>query len=198
MQFQYDQSLDGVLESIEAALVERVPAKVKSLAVTEPCYALFLWYFDSSTDEYSPLVGLGTHAVRDACGRQYAGDESERIDCLWRPQQTLENHRLIPQHHLNDESLREQCNRAYELMLAANTSDLPLPDEGEILLPFRSMLWRVARRLNDIDWREILNVDDGFVVAALELTGYWLDEDLRASVPELKFARLKERGLLGE
>ncbi len=81
-------------------------------------------------------------------------------------------------------------------MLAANNSDLQLADESGILLPFRLMLRRVAKRLSDLDWTGILPTDDRFVVVALDSIGYWLDDDLQACIPPAKRNRMTQLGLL--
>ena len=81
-------------------------------------------------------------------------------------------------------------------MLAANQTGLPLEDEGELLRPFRSMMHRVANRLNGLDWPGSLKTVKEFVVVAADRVGYWLTEDMRASLPPAKLKSLQRMGLL--
>ena len=195
MQFDYDARLDGLLSSIEATLIAELPAAIRRLSIAEPCYALFIWYEDSGVDDFAPLFGIGTQSVLDACEVQYSSDADSRIGCIWSPQQTLEDSDLIRRHSIDKPGFSEQCNSAYSLMLAANKSELPLDDESVILLPFRSMLYRVASKLTDADWTGILRTDDRFVVVASDCTGYWLSDDFEACVPSRKRKLLEKQGL---
>src|SRR5690606_30450399 len=103
---------------------------------------------------------------------------------------------LITQGSFKDSDFATKCNDAYSLMLAANTTGLPLEDEGELLSPFRQMMHRVARRLNGTDWNDVLPTTDDFVVVSMDTIGYWLTEDLERSIPESKYAVLQKRGFL--
>ena len=131
----------------------------------------------------------------DACTAQYPSERKSRVDCIWRPQQTLEDHRLIRTHKIAAPGLRKHCRTAYALILAADPSELPLAEEGEILAPFRTMMRRVAATLCGREWTE-LPADDAFVVVALDSIGYWLKDDLKAGIPSARRKILKQRGLL--
>jgi hypothetical protein len=194
--FEYDKRLDGLLTSIEETLVAELPVAVARLEVAEPSYALFLWYCDSSMVDPSIECSVGTRGIQNACAQQYDDDDDSRIDCTWRPQQRIEDWQLIKRLKIQLPQLTEPCAAAYAMIFAADKSPLPLEDEGELLLPLRKMLYRAASRLTAYDWSQVLDVDDSFVVVALEYTGYWLDRDLAACVPPGKCERLVKRGLL--
>lgn len=80
-------------------------------------------------------------------------------------------------------------------MLAANQTGLPLPDEEELLRPFRSM-HRVATRLNALDWAGSPNTLGAFVVLAANRAGDRLAEEMRASLPPAKYKLLQRPDLL--
>lgn len=63
-------------------------------------------------------------------------------------------------------------------------------------MPFRAALHDAARELNALDWSGVLPHSDDFVVLAADYIGYWLEEDMAASIPEGRLAVLKSRGLL--
>jgi hypothetical protein len=131
--------------------------------------------------------------MRSACAREYQSRESVN-DCIWRPQQVITE--LVPRGRFKDRAFISKCNEAYGLMLAANKTGKPLEDEGELLRPFRSMMHRVASRLNEYDWAGELNTVEEFVVVSLDRIGYWLAEDLQKSTPKAQFKLLQQRGLL--
>jgi hypothetical protein len=180
-------------------LMSTLPKMIVRLASQEPVYALFLWYHDSSSTDVTPQFGLGTRSVSQQCELEYADSVESRNVCVWAPQQWLSNPSRrsfdIGQSEVGTK-LQTNCQAAYSLMLAANKSDLPLPDEGEILMPFRMMMRRCAVRMNDIDWSNDLDLDDGFVVVALNYTGYWLNDDLQACIPPQKVSLFKQRDWL--
>jgi hypothetical protein len=195
MQFTYAPELDPLLAEIEEYLVTHTPDAVAGLKVTEPAYAVFLWYDDSSTlpIQICPDFGVGTEAVRAACAEEYEGDRPSINDCVWRPMQEMEDE--VADGRFNDKAFATRCQQAYKLMWAANTTGKPLDEKGDavLLLPFRTMMHRVARRLNAIDWSGIVKPTDDYVVVATERIGYWLVEDMAASIPAEKLALLKKR-----
>lgn len=196
MTFQYDPSLEDLLDRIETSFIDAVPKCVRKLAIKEPCYAIILWYHDSATDNHTPQIGVLTQSIRDACHEQYQSDSDSRIDCLWRPQQVLDDYQLIRERTITVPKLRKQCNEAYSLMLAADQSPLPLADESGILMPYRKMIRRAAKKLADFEWSTILTVDYSFVVVALDYTGDWLYDDLEAGLTKSHRHELAKRGLL--
>lgn len=195
MEFQYSPSLETLLSSLEGMIVEHVPPVIGRARITEPCYAVFLWYHDSSVVDCTPEVGVGTDSVLRACQAQYSTEES-RIDCLWRPQQSLDDSRALVRLSLKDRSLQSNCKKAYALIMEANKSEFPLDDEGVLLTPFRQMMRRVAARLNKTDWTNLIRTDESFVVVALDSIGYWLHDDLDVGLTRTSRDALLRRGLL--
>lgn len=194
MRFIFDKKLPALLTEIEETLVAMTPKSVAKLRVSEPAYAVFLWYEDSSVcGDFVPSFGVGVESMRVECSRRSDNRDSVN-DCIWRPQQEIAE--FLPSGRFKERALIEKCNEAYDLMLAANKTGLPLEDEGEILRPFRSMMHRVASRLNLHPWDKVLKTMEEFVVVSLDQIGYWIDEDMKKSIPEARLKLLKQRGLI--
>jgi hypothetical protein len=194
VRFTYDRQLMPLLAETEEFLVSKTPGAVAELKISEPAYAIFLWYDDSSAaGDFAPDLGIGVKSIRAACAEMYESRLSVN-DCIWRPQQVV--HEQVPCGRFRDAAFISTCNEAYALMLAANETGLPLKDEGELLRPFRSMMHRVANRLNQYKWEDLLDTTGEFVVVSVDRIGYWLAEDLKESMPNEKFQLLQQRGLL--
>jgi hypothetical protein len=198
--FDYGSRLLPLLADIEGYLVANTPPVIANLKVTEAAYAVFLWYDDSSTlpAHIGPTLGVGTTSLRKACAEEFEDDHDSFTDCIWRPNQVMEDELVCG--GFADPSLASKCQEAYRLMWAANTMGKPLParEDAELLRPFRSMMHRVASRLNDFDWGKTLPTTDDFVVAAVDRIGYWLLEDMVASIPPPKRTVLEKRRLFPE
>jgi hypothetical protein len=196
--FNYSPDLAGLLVTIEEELVARTPEVIAGLKLSEPAYAVFLWYDDSSTlpTMICPELGVGTMSLHGACAAEYDDDRDAFLNCIWRPNQEMDD--AVVKARFKDQSLAARCQQAYRLMWAANTTDQPLPEaeDAELLLPFRSMMHRVALRLNDRNWEGILTPTDEFVVLAADTIGYWLPADMAASLPASKRELLRRRQLL--
>lgn len=198
MKFGYDSRLLPLLADIEGYLIANTPAVIAELKVAEPAYAVFLWYDDSSTqpDHIRPLLAVGTMSLKKACAEEAENGEESFTDCIWRPNQVMEDELIFGR--FAGPNLAKKCQEAYRLMWAANTTGKPLPerDDAELLRPFRSMMHHVAWRLNDFDWSKVLPTTDDFVVVAADQIGYWLLEDMASSIPLAKREVLQKRGLL--
>src|SRR6266404_3178065 len=123
MRFTYNKGLPAMLAEIEEFFVANVPGRVAKLKVSEPVYAVFLWYDDSSTyGDLAPDFGVGLESMRAACAKRYGTHESVN-DCIWRPQQVITE--LMPRGKFMDRVFITRCNQAYALMLAANETAHP-------------------------------------------------------------------------
>lgn len=197
MKFDYGSRLPPLLADIESYLIANTPAVLANLKVAESAYAVFLWYDDSSTlpAHICPTLGVGTTSLKKACAEEAEDGPESFIDCIWRPNQVLEDEIICA--GFPDTSLENKCQEAYRLMWAANTTGKPLPEreDAELLRPFRSMMHRVASQLNDFDWGKTFPITDDFVVTAADRIGYWLVEDMGSSIPLTKCEVLRERGL---
>lgn len=179
----------NLLSEIEAELIEMLPETAQAAHVDEPIYLLILCYIDTTTDEHSPFVAIVPERVRQRAIKR-TGAEASRM--IWFPRQLLGgSSALIREQSLENPALQAKIETCYEL-LTENSSD----DDDITLLPFREMFWRVARTLNERDWRGILNTTDDFVVAASDWSGFWSQEDLSNSLPSRNRHLLESRKLL--
>ena len=199
MIFEYDSRLPVLLTQIEEFVVGQLPKMVREKRLGSSASVLFLWYHDSSSaGDFTPYVGVATDGLKAACEEQ-GEDKESVVDCYWRPQQYLDDpSNVLSYVDFQDEAFTGRCNDAYAMMLAANTSMLPLPDESEILLPFRTAMHSAAKRLNAMEWSSVLPVIDDFAVVSTDWTGIWCDEDLAESIPAPRYNLLLQRGLLCE
>jgi hypothetical protein len=197
--FDYSPALADLLATVEADLVAQTPKAIARRKVSEPAYAVFLWYDDSSTlpTMIGPELGVGTASLRAACAEEY-DDRESFLNCVWRPNQEMEDE--VVRVRFKDKSLAARCQQASRLMWAANTTGKPLPEaeDAELLSPFRSMMHGVALRLNELDWEGILTPTDDFVVLAADAVGYWVPADMAASIPAAKRELLRRHRLLFE
>ncbi len=69
-------------------------------------------------------------------------------------------------------------------------------EEFETLVPFREMMHRVGKNLQQVEWHKILPVTDDFVVLVCDYVGYWLPEDFEECVDDELYERLVARGLI--
>jgi hypothetical protein len=200
VKFDYGSRLPALLADIESYLIANTPTAIASLKVAEPAYAVFLWYDDSSTlpTDICPTFGVGTASLRNACAEAFEDEQSLFTNCIWRPNQEMDDE--LVEGRFQDPALAIKCQDAYRLMWSANTTGQPLParEDAELLRPFRSMMHRAASRLNDFDWSEMLPTMDGFVVVAIDRIGYWLIDDMAASIPPAKRRVLEERRMFPE
>jgi len=189
--------LSKLLADIRRKLTSQVPDLVQSFRIRSPAYCLFIWYQDLSVDEYAPVVGVTPVELRDAClaEKDLSKIGGDALDAIWRPQQCITGPYpggAYPTGFCKDVSA--ESNECYSILC---TDDTPA-DEGPALMPFRSALHQVARELNAFDWSGILPLTDDFVVLATDYIGYWIQEDMLASIPEKQLQMLISRGLLLE
>jgi hypothetical protein len=200
VKFDYGSRLLGLLADIEGYLIANTPTAIANLKVAEPAYAVFLWYDDSSTlpAQICPTFGVGTASLRNACAEEFEDDQDSFTNCIWRPNQEMDDELI--EGRFKDPTLASKCQDAYRLMWSANTTGKPLParEDAELLRPFRSMMHRAALRLNDIDWDKKLPTTDDFVVVAVDRIGYWLLEDMAASISPPKRTVLQKHRMFPE
>jgi len=184
-----------LLREIEATLLDTIPETILKLRIDQPAYCLFIWYYDTTiAGDYTPQMGVGLQVLREACINAYSDGPN---DYIWRPQQTISSpFPGFPYPFVDCEGpgIAEKCNECYRLMDVIYGSDMPLADERPMLKPFIDMICRVAQSLNRRDWRGVLASTDDFVVIGTDYIGYWLLEDIEASVPAERHVLLESRG----
>lgn len=163
------RSLHELLCEIELRLPPRVVACVGALTLTRPIAAIAIVYDDGTcaqgfaphlavwtTSSWTPTPSLSLSAAS-----LLTADEPTRIP-------------------LDDQRLEDAINAAYASLL--DSEELEELEDDEVLRPVREVLHRVARSLNQWDWRLVSPVADDLQVFTMDRNGYYLDEDLPASL----------------
>jgi hypothetical protein len=177
----------ALLAQIEELLVAEIPPVVKAAGIDESVYCLRIWY-------------NGTDSPEDAVPWLMLVKESTR-------QQFLAAHAGNAPHYLWCADEATYPGQAYNVMLEGKRLErlyrkwyrhLSALEEDEELQPFREMVQRVARRLNELPWGDLAPVTDDFVVCPADLSQTFCDDrgDLVASISADQMARLQERSLL--
>jgi len=159
-------TLAGLLSALEDELVERIPPAVAGLGRREPVCAMAFAYCVGEAS-LPPAITLCPDTVRRRLDREEDG--------FWYRWQAAEwtSAADVPElDRYGAEDFRERCA----------TVDRAVTRGGDELVTAR-LLQAVARRLNRIDWGDLLAVTDDFLVYAWEIHGDSLEQDLAASVP---------------
>ena len=183
-----DKSLAIALDDIQAKLLKRIPTAVSDLKVQDPAYALILCYLDSTTDFFTPYVIIALESARKHALRE---EPDEASSYIWSPHQAFMPPEHPPEIWFEDAMLGAKCTACYDFLL----DRIQNLSEKEVLRPFREMMHRTAAALNRLDWREYLQPTDDFVVIASDWTGYWVQEDARASLLPHQIELLESREL---
>ena len=183
---------EDVLQKMEDRLVAVVPGKVQSMNITEPVYALRLWYYgwSMSEDERVPSIMLPKENYRQRIIEQFADDLDYRCYYIWGADElTGENTSYMA--NIKDDEL-------YDLFYTWAKNEDDEIDEEEAYLPIRGMMQRACSRLNCIDWTLYTTATSDFVVFPADGAHTLFDDfgDLRASVPPARVEWLLRRGLL--
>ena len=160
-------SLDALVSSVEDELVERIPAAVAEVGYREPVCALALAY---CRGEFSlpPGMILCPEAVR----RRLADEGNDDFWYRWHAAEWRAAGDVPELDGCGGDEFLERCR----------TTDRQIARDGDERLGAR-LLQAVARRLNGVDWSDLLLVTGDFVIYAWEIHGEALDEDLAASTP---------------
>ena len=89
--------------------------------------------------------------------------------------------------------LQELCRGIYRILVGNQNDDCA---EEDVLAPVRSTMHRVAARLNQLQWSQLLETTDDFVVVAIDDRGFDPRADIQACVDPERIALLDARGLL--
>lgn len=161
------ESLAGLVCGLEDELVERIPAVVAGIGQREPICAMALAY---CLGEHSlpPGVVLCPEPVR----RRLAHESEDGFWYRWQAAEWMSAADVPELDGYGGQDFVERCG----------TLDRLIRGSGDELATAR-LLQTVARRLNQLDWRDLLAVTDDFLVYAWEIHGTTLEADLAASTP---------------
>jgi hypothetical protein len=214
------KDLPKLLNILEKRLIDDIPKGVKGMKVTEPVYGMFLMYFDGRFDEFTPHIWIVPVSKRveliakfhdemryyqESVNKPIPGADFEAHKGIleaFRLADVLGGYYFSPtsfdtpfEYHPPEPQIRKMCQASYDLIFASD-SDASLDDEWAIYKPFRDMMCRVARRMNEHDWTGVLNRTDDFVAFAVNATEVGAAADFKNSVPYDRRLLLRSRKLI--
>lgn len=175
------ESIARSSSEIEELLVQLIPDKLRAARVSEPLFCLLLVYDWEGNPPLPPLLALGPQSLRQRA-REKHGREARCY--LWNPADypTFGAAEL----ELTDAKLLEACDLLNQMM-----------SSRDYFQPARTLLNKVAARLQQHDWRGILETTDDFFVAAVDLESQdHLQPNMKKSVPTEIIKRLKKESYL--
>lgn len=178
----------STLAELEKLLITEIPSAVKAAQIKEPVYCARIWYNGTDSPEDAvPWLMLVKESARQEFLTKH-GDEQAPFyvwgaDEISYPRQAYEV-------HVENERLGTLYAKWYEYLCDA--------EDDEELQPFREMVQRVSRTLNDLDWNKLAAVTDDFVVVPADGSHTFCDDlgDLLASVSEEQLELLQSRKLI--
>jgi hypothetical protein len=171
-------SLNSLLKEVEEHLVSEIPKIVRAAKVQEPVYALILQFTGVDTDPcfYFPPLFLPTEKLRR---RVLPEDGNDGSYILW----------AVPEwetgsDHVALSDRNDTFEKRFQLVFQLTKQYGPV----------RKMFQRVCARLNEYDWKGVLETTDDFIVIPYDPHSE-LDfkVDLKACVPVEKLQLLMSR-----
>lgn len=182
------ETLEAASRALEDFLVEQIPKSVQQFQADSRLFAVLICYCGEDIASGWPgYLAVANEETRDQHLHGHPDDiwmVEEWWQCSW-----LDPHEPAARLDMEEKALR--------VLQLVDSPDVWL--SGDRVLLMRQILHRAALRLNRVDWSTLLPVTDDFVVAVIDNTGdYEQDEDLAASVPPEKIAVLQSSGFLKE
>ena len=175
------------LAQLEELLVVEIPMAVRSAKIEEPVYCLRIWYngTDSASDAV-PWLMLVKESTRQQLLATRAGNDPT---FLWSADELTEPGAAYNV-FLSGWRMGRLYRKWYRYLCAV--------EDDEEIQPFREMVQRVARRLNQLRWLDLAPVTDDFVVFPADGSHTFCDDlgDMTASVLPNQLALLRTRNLL--
>jgi hypothetical protein len=160
-------TLDRLLGEIEDDLVERISAAAEALGSREPLCALALGYCDGERSLPPHLV-----ACPESVRRQLLAEQDDDFWYRWQAAEWMSAAEVPELTDYGGSEFNARCERVDRQVRLAG-------DERAT----GRLLQAVARRLNEVEWRDRLDVTDDFRVYPWEIHGESLEDDLAASGP---------------
>jgi len=178
----------STLAELEKLLTAEIPKAVKAAQIKEPVYCARVWYNGTDSPEDAvPWVMVVKESARQEFLTKHGNDQAPfyvwGADEISYPEQAYAV-------HLENERLGPLYAKWYEYLCDA--------EDDEELQPFREMVQRVSRTLNDLDWNKVAKVTDDFVVVPADGSHTFCDDlgDLLASVSDEQLELLQSRNLI--
>ena len=173
----------GVFKRLAPMLVEAIPAAVASSRPLRPLCRLRVYYYDT----HAPCTYLTLQPATDQWRANLLAQQGRRRqEIFW--MSTEDGGDLPSIYFLGQGEIAELFGHVYELLC---------DDEDQYMVPFREMLQRVCRTLNDADWPSFCVVTDDFFVVPADGSVHFGDDytDIVRSVPASRLELLRSRGL---
>jgi hypothetical protein len=180
-----------LLNALEELLVQSIPAVIRQANIKHELSAAMLAYCgeDITTDWPGSLLLL-SKVVRDELVAKHGAEASTYI---WSPDEWNSREKTFDMFDAASRAKYEQLRTSILASLSKGSDSVS--SQGEKTL--RSLLHRVALRLNQANWRDAAKLTDDFVVAAVDNTlEYDYRSDVKASLPKPSFELLKRRKLI--
>lgn len=178
----------AALKQIEDVLVAAVPDAVKRAKITEPVCCLRIWYNGTdSSEEAIPHLLLVKESTRQKFLKEHSDNPIILSEYLWSADEATFKG-MSYDVNLPDADLLKPYKIWYGYLCEM--------EEDEELQPFREMVQRVSKKLNQLDWKPIIPATDDFVVFPADGSHTFCDDlgDLQASISPAQWKRFESAG----
>jgi hypothetical protein len=158
-------ALDSLLHELENELVDRIARAAAEVGGQGPVCALALGYCDGEMSLPPQLV-----ACPDAVRRQLLQENDDAFWYRWQAAEWMSAAEVPEITSYGDSDFNLRCERV--------DRQIRLKGDEQVIA---RLLQAVARRLNDVDWRDRLHVTQDFWVYPWEIHGESLEDDLAAT-----------------
>lgn len=171
-------------------LVDVIPQAVVSLRQTMPICIVRIYYYDT----HAPCTYLLLKSVSSNCRNDVLASKGRNAPFyIWGSGEECGDGNIdLPRKSTNsDKQIAALFEQVYELLVE---------DEEANMIPFRQMLQLVAKKLNEMDWREFCKVTDDFVIVPADGSQHFGGDDYKdlvESVPAERLELLRSRRVLG-
>lgn len=185
-------TLKRTLSSLVPLLVDAIPQAIAGLKPSSPLCMIRIRYYDT----HAPCTYLSVETVtaeRRAAVVNEKGSEAPFV--LWGlDEQCRDDDVMVPSEVPTGKAEKEIAT------LFEKVYDALVAHEEKNMVPFRKMLWELARKLNTADWKKVAATTDDFVVVPADGSGFFRDDfnDIFKSIPAVRLNLLASRGFLPE
>ena len=182
-------NVEQLLKRIEETLVATIPGTIRQMEVDERAYCVFIVFHDTTVvDDYRSHLVVAAERLR----RELFESKQDAADIVWNPS-LLDVHEVSPGCVVEGPDLKEAFHELYRALIDDWNDERT--EEDAILSPIRLTMHRIARALNQLNWCEVLETTDDFVVVAIDDNGWDPQADMRACINPQRLALLDSRGL---
>lgn len=183
------------LDDLVPLLVDAIPQAIASLKLKKPICIVRIYFYDT----HAPCTYLSLRTVSADCRAQVLASKGRDAPfSIWSSGEECGDGNIDlpadPPASKTDKKIASLFEQAYELL--CEDEDEP----SESMVAFRTMLRKVAAKLNALDWKKFCPVTDDFVVVPADGSMHFGGEDYEdmvESIPRKRLELLRSRGFLG-